>query len=444
MAQETICALATPPGRGGVAVIRVSGPAVPELAQAVAGRLPEPRRATLARFRDAEGGVLDEGLLLYFPAPNSFTGEPVLELQGHGGEVVVDRLLRRLHALGARPARPGEFSERAFLNGRMDLTQAEAIADLIAADSEAGARAALRSLEGAFGDAVRALVDGVIRLRVHVEAAIDFSDEEIDFLADEAVAIQLRDLIDQLAALRAQAGQGRVLRDGMQVVLAGPPNAGKSSLLNALTETDTAIVTDIPGTTRDLLREHLHIDGMPLHIIDTAGLRENADQIEAEGIRRARSAMAGADRVLLVQDVREPPVDPGRLDLPCDIPLTRVLNKIDLTGHVSGLQEEGREAVIAVSARTGDGLAELRDHLKTAMGYQAVGSHFSARRRHLDALARSAEHLALARRALEEEMAGEIAAEELRLVQHHLGEITGEFTSEDLLGEIFSSFCIGK
>lgn len=444
MAQATICALATPPGQGGVAVIRVSGPAVPDLAHALVGRLPAPRRAVLARFRDGDGTTLDEGLVLYFPAPHSFTGESVLELQGHGGEVVVDRLLRRLHALGARPARPGEFSERAFLNGRLDLTQAEAIADLIAADSEAGARAALRSLDGAFGDAVRELVAGVTRLRVHVEAAIDFSDEEIDFLADEAVTGQLHGLLDQLRTLQAKAGQGRILRDGMQVVLAGPPNAGKSSLLNALTEDDTAIVTDVPGTTRDLLREHLHIDGMPLHVIDTAGLRDDPDRVEAEGIRRARAAIAKADRVLLIQDIREALIDPAALALPEGVPLTRVLNKVDLTDSPPGWCADPEEAIIAVSALTGTGLPELREHLKSAMGYGEAASHFSARRRHVDALARAADHLALARRALEQERAGEIAAEELRLVQQHLGEITGEFTTEDLLGEIFSSFCIGK
>lgn len=446
MNAETICAVATPPGQGGVGIVRVSGPRAGALADAVAGPLPPPRQATFRRFRDQDDSILDEGLLLWFPAPHSFTGEDVVEFQGHGGPVLLDRLLRSLVSLGARIARPGEFSERAFLNGKLDLAQAEAVADLIAASSEAAARAAIQSLRGAFSERVHALTDALIALRVHVESAIDFPDEEIDFLGDGAIAARLAEVRAQLAAVRRAAAQGQVLRDGMTVVIAGRPNAGKSSLLNALAESDTAIVTEIAGTTRDVLRERIQIDGMPLHVIDTAGLRDAADVVEQEGIRRAWKAIAEADRLLLVADDR---VGTGPLEerilaeRPASTPVTLIRNKIDLSDGEPGRSDEAGMAVIRLSAKSGAGLDALREHLKQCMGYTAGEGSFTARRRHMDALDRAEHGLALAAGQLEDG-AGELMAEELRQAQQALAEITGEFTSEDLLGAIFSTFCIGK
>lgn len=446
MNADTICAVATPPGQGGVGVVRVSGPLAATLADAVSGPLPRPRYAAFRRFRDADGSVLDEGLLLWFPAPHSFTGEDVVEFQGHGGPVLLDRLLRRLVDLGARLARPGEFSERAFLNGKLDLAQAEAVADLIAASSEAAARAAMQSLSGAFSECVHALTDALIALRVHVESAIDFPDEEIDFLGDGAIAARLDAVCDELARVRSAAAQGQVLRDGMTVVIAGRPNAGKSSLLNALAQADTAIVTEIAGTTRDVLRERIQIDGMPLHVIDTAGLRDSADVVEQEGIRRAWQAIAGADRLLLVVDDRE---GPGLLEeqvlaeRPSQTPVTLIRNKIDLSGAPAGREEADGIPVIRLSARSGMGLDELRQHLKQVMGYTAGEGSFTARRRHLDALDQAARHLDTAAAQLTSG-AGELMAEDLRQAQQALAEITGEFTTDDLLGAIFSTFCIGK
>ena len=450
---DTIAAIATPPGFGGVGVVRLSGPAVPALAIDLLGRLPTPRHATHACFRGPDGVALDAGLALYFPAPHSFTGEHVLELQGHGGPVVLDLVLARCCALGARLARPGEFSERAFLNGKLDLAQAEAVADLIASGSAAAARAAMASLQGVFSEQVAALTEAVIALRVHVEAAIDFPEEEVDFLADASIGARLAALREQLAALQRDAGQGRVLRDGFTVVIAGPPNAGKSSLLNALSGEETAIVSAQAGTTRDVLRSQIVIDGLPLHVIDTAGLRASGDSIEQEGIRRARAAVARADRVLLMRDHSS--LLPGALpaagdllqahDLPPDLPVSLLYNKIDLTQAPAGLWEVGGDAPqIGLSVATGAGLDILRAHLKACAGYSAGTGVFSARRRHLDALARAGAHLALAEARLHHDCAGELAAEELRLVQDALGEITGAFTSDDLLGRIFSSFCIGK
>ncbi|GMV69957.1 MAG: tRNA modification GTPase MnmE [Pseudomonadota bacterium] len=452
-ARDTIAAIATPPGFGGVGIIRLSGPAVPTLAVDLLGGLPAPRRAIHTRFRDVEGAALDEGLALYFPAPHSFTGEHVLELQGHGGPVVLDLVLARCYVLGARPARPGEFSERAFLNGKLDLVQAEAVADLIASGSAAAARAAMASLQGVFSEQVAALTEAVIALRVHVEAAIDFPEEEVDFLADAAFASRLAALRDQLEALQRDAGQGRVLRDGFTVVIAGPPNAGKSSLLNALSGEETAIVSAQAGTTRDLLRSQIVIDGMPVHMIDTAGLRTSGDSVEQEGIRRARGALASADRVLLMQDHSRLPLGalPAAADLlqahelPAELPVTLLYNKIDLTGGPAGLWDvPGDIPHIGMSVAAGSGLDVLRAHLKSCAGYGAGAGVFSARRRHLEALARAGTHLALAESRLHDDRAGELAAEELRLVQDALGEITGIFTSDDLLGRIFSSFCIGK
>ena len=444
--EDTIAAIATPPGRGGIGVVRVSGPATRAIAEALLGKLPPPRVATFARFRAAAGAPIDEGLALYFPAPRSYTGEDVLELHGHGGPVVLDMLLARALGLGARQARPGEFTERAFLNGKLDLAQAEAVADLIDAGSQAAVRAALRSLDGEFSRRVRALTEQLIQLRLHVEAAIDFPEEEIDFLADEKITTDIAALEDSLAQVLVSAQQGQLLHDGMVVVLAGRPNAGKSSLLNALSATDAAIVSDIPGTTRDVLREFIQLDGMPLHVVDTAGLRVARDDIEAEGVRRAQREMARADRILLIVDDAQPSAD-GDAELTQllpNLPCTRVHNKIDLTGRAPGRQERNGTTEIALSAKTGAGLELLRQHLKTCMGFQPAGEgSFMARRRHLDALRRAQAHVAVAH-ARASERAGELLAEELRQAQQALSEITGEFTSDDLLGRIFSSFCIGK
>ena len=450
---DTIAAVATAAGRGGVGMLRISGALTRSLAEQLIGVLPVPRYATLATWIDSAGNPIDQGLALYFPAPRSFTGEDVLELQGHGGPVVLDLLLRRVLELGARAARPGEFSERAFLNGKLDLAQAEAIADLIESGSEAAARAALRSLTGEFSRQVHALVESLIALRLHIEAAIDFPEEEIDFLADVTLAERCGQLQGQMASLVANTRQGCLLREGMTVVLAGRPNAGKSSLLNALAKRDSAIVSATPGTTRDVLREYLQIDGMPLHLIDTAGLRVTTDEIEGEGVRRAQRAMQQADRILVLLDDAqgESVTDTGLFDqLPASIPYTLVYNKIDLTGRAPGMgsgqdpnrTDSGME--IGVSAQHGTGLEVLRAHLKNCMGFQdAEAGAFSARRRHLDAIARAQAHSGQALQQLQQKR-GELAAEELRLAQQALAEVTGEFTSDDLLGRIFSSFCIGK
>ncbi len=427
-------------------MVRISGMQATAIAEGVCGGLPPPRRAGFRRFLDGTGEPLDEGLVLYFPAPRSFTGEDVVEFQGHGGPVLLDRLQRRLIELGARPARPGEFSERAFLNGRMDLAQAEAVADLIAAGSEAGARAAMASLQGAFSDRVHALTASLVELRVFVESAIDFPDEEIDWLSDGEVGGKLAALGDQLASVRAAANQGRVLREGMTVVIAGRPNAGKSSLMNALAGYEAAIVTDVAGTTRDLLREHIHIDGMPLHVVDTAGFRERGDSIEQEGMRRARTAMDAADRLLLVIDdcLGTTLEDPWLQDMiPASVPRTLIHTKVDLSGGAGGVRQTGDTPVLGVSAVTGVGLEALREHLKQCMGFHPGEGVFSARSRHLEALARADASLEAAAAQLRAG-AGELLAEELRQAQTALGEITGEFTTEDLLGAIFSSFCIGK
>ncbi|WJW75503.1 tRNA uridine-5-carboxymethylaminomethyl(34) synthesis GTPase MnmE [Thiohalobacter sp. IOR34] len=444
---DTIAAIATPPGRGGVGILRISGPAAGAIAEGVLGRLPAPRRAELHDFRDAAGQTIDQGLALYFPAPHSFTGEEVLEFQGHGGPVVMDLLLARVLELGARLARPGEFSERAFLNDKLDLAQAEAVADLIDSGTAGAARAAMRSLQGEFSRRIHELVEGLIRLRMYVEAAIDFPEEEIDFLADGQVAAQLADLESAFDGVQAAARQGRLLREGMTLVIAGRPNAGKSSLLNALAGRDSAIVTGIPGTTRDLLREQVQIDGMPLHLIDTAGLRETEDEVEREGVRRAWQAIGEADRLLLVIDDQAgfSSEDQAILDrLPADLACTRVYNKIDLSGREAGPAGGGETPAIALSARTGAGLEALREHLKAVMGFGGeVEDGFIARRRHLDALARARAHLDAGRELLQGG-AGELLAEELRLAQQALGEITGEVTADDLLGRIFASFCIGK
>ena len=444
---DTIAAIATPPGRGGIGVVRVSGPLSAAIAEAVCSALPSPRQAAFRRFRASNGETLDQGIALYFPAPRSFTGEDVLELQGHGGPVVMDLLLKRVVELGARLARPGEFSERAFLNDKLDLAQAEAVADLIASTTAEAVRATLHSLQGDFSQRIRALVEALIQLRLYIEAAIDFPEEEIDFLADGVIAARLQKLRERLTALQAAAGQGRLLRDGMTVVIAGRPNAGKSSLLNQLAGRETAIVTDIPGTTRDVLRELISIDGMPLHIIDTAGLRDSPDVIEQEGVRRAWAEIGNADRILLLVDDRQGLTAEDRAlreQLPVATGVTVIYNKIDLSGGESVVRTAAWGHELWLSAKTGAGLDLLREHLKSCMGYHSGdGGVFMARRRHLDALERAAMALAAADDQLEIR-AGELAAEELREAQNALAEITGEFSSEDLLERIFSSFCIGK
>lgn len=453
MMKETIVAQATPIGRGGVGILRVSGPLATEVAQAVLGKALQPRIANYLPFKEADGTVLDQGIALFFKAPHSFTGEDVLELQGHGGQIVLDLLLKRiLQVDGVRLARPGEFSEQAFLNDKLDLAQAEAIADLIDASSEQAARSALKSLQGEFSNKVNKLVDSVIYLRTYVEAAIDFPDEEIDFLADGKIESHLNDIIVQLDTVRAEAKQGTILREGMKVVIAGRPNAGKSSLLNALAGREAAIVTDIAGTTRDVLREHIHIDGMPLHIIDTAGLRDATDEVERIGITRAWNEIEQADRVLLMLDSTD--ADSQNMSkvrsefltkLPQNLPVTIVRNKADLSGETESVGEENGYTVIRLSAKTQNGVDLLREHLKQSMGYQTgTEGGFLARRRHLDALERAAQHLQSGHIQLTQFQAGELLAEELRLVQNNLSEITGQFTSDDLLTNIFSSFCIGK
>ncbi|MEH0690044.1 tRNA uridine-5-carboxymethylaminomethyl(34) synthesis GTPase MnmE [Vibrio cholerae] len=453
MTTETIVAQATAPGRGGVGIIRVSGPLAEQVAIAVTGKSLRPRYAEYLPFMAQDGSQLDQGIALYFPNPHSFTGEDVLELQGHGGPVVMDMLIKRIVEIpGIRIARPGEFSERAFLNDKLDLAQAEAIADLIDASSEEAAKSALQSLQGAFSGRINTLVESLIHLRIYVEAAIDFPEEEIDFLADGKVAADLQTIIDNLEAVRKEANQGAIMREGMKVVIAGRPNAGKSSLLNALSGKESAIVTDIAGTTRDVLREHIHIDGMPLHIIDTAGLRDASDEVEKIGIERAWDEIAQADRVLFMVDgTTTDATDPKEIwpdfvdRLPDSIGMTVIRNKADQTGEELGICHVNTPTLIRLSAKTGAGVDALRTHLKACMGFSG-GSEggFMARRRHLDALAKAAEHLDIGQQQLEGYMAGEILAEELRIAQQHLNEITGEFSSDDLLGRIFSSFCIGK
>jgi tRNA modification GTPase len=443
---DTIAAIATPPGAGGVGVLRISGSAVPNLFTPLLGQTPAPRVATLAAFLDGDGQAIDQGLALYFPAPHSFTGEHVLELQGHGGPVVMNLLLQRALALGARMARPGEFSERAFLNDKLDLAQAEAIADLIAAGTEQAARAAQRSLQGEFSRRITDLVERLVQLRVYVEAAIDFPDEEVDFLADPAVVERLQEITELLAGVRQQAHHGQLLRDGLTLALAGRPNAGKSSLLNALAGSDRAIVTDIAGTTRDVLREAIQIDGIPLHIMDTAGLRDSDDQVEREGVRRAREALQSADHVLLVHD--ESGADATLwLEVPPGTAFTEVHNKIDVSGDPPRLERasEGEPARIWLSAQTGEGVELLKQHLKSMAGVDpSGGGSFTARTRHLEALGEAAMHLDQGRHQLTDHQAGELLAEELRLAQNSLGTITGEISSDELLGRIFASFCIGK
>ncbi len=442
---DTIAAIASAPGAAGVGVVRVSGPAAPAIAQAMLGRMPQPRHAHFAAFRDAAGELIDRGLLLHFPAPASYTGEHVLELQGHGSAVLLDHLLRRVCELGARLARPGEFTERAFLNGKLDLAQAEAVADLIAARSQAGARAALQSMEGVFSRKVEALLHSLITLRVHIEAAIDFPEEEIDFLADPAIGQQLHAARNELAELLREAQRGLRLNDGLRVAIIGRPNAGKSSLLNALAGSDRAIVNAAAGTTRDVLRESLSLDGIALELADTAGLRETDDEVEREGVRRAHGELLRADVALLVTDSEHAQTDLALFDnLPKHVERLLLINKIDLDGSAPYGERRDDARWLWVSAKTGGGLDALRHELKQMAGAGSGEGTFSARRRHVVALQRVAVHLDQAAHVLAGSRAGELAAEELRHAQHALGEITGTYSSDDLLGAIFGSFCIGK
>jgi tRNA modification GTPase len=447
---DTIAALASAPGRGAVGVIRVSGADVPRIATRILGFLPAPRLARVSSFLDGDGAPLDRGVALYFPAPASYTGEHVLELQGHGGALVGDLLLKRLLELGCRMARPGEFSERAFLNGKIDIAQAEAIADLIDAGTTAAARAAVRSLQGEFSARIHALQARITELRTLVEAAIDFPDEELEFLPGSVLGRSLGEILTGFESITAAARQGALLREGLNVVIAGRPNAGKSSLLNKLVGDEIAIVTDQPGTTRDVLRQHLHLDGLPLNLIDTAGLRHTADVIEAEGVRRAINELRRADRVLYILDAaagtgESVDFSAALEELPPGVPVTLIFNKIDLTGAAPAVDESSSPPQVFLSAKTGAGLELLRAHLKASAGYSSGESGaFSARRRHLDALARANACVVQAAETLRITRAFELFAEELRRAQLALGEITGEFSSDDLLGEIFSSFCIGK
>jgi len=453
---DTIAAIATPSGRGGVGIVRISGPRAYTIGKTLCQRDLQARFAHYGPFYDPQKKQIDTGISLFFPNPNSFTGEDVVELQGHGGPIILDMLLRTIISMGARIARPGEFSERAFLNDKIDLTQAEAIADLIDASSEQAAQNALNSLQGAFSKRIDELVEALIQLRIYVEAAIDFPEEEIDFLKDGKVSSDLESIIVKLDLVFTEARQGVLIREGMKVVIAGRPNAGKSSLLNALVGRESAIVTDIAGTTRDLLREHIHIDGMPLHIIDTAGLRENPDEVEKIGIERALNEIAEADRILLLVDATTTNSrnlheiwpkflkEKGIKFLPDDSKVTLVRNKIDLTGETAGI-ESCEPVCIGISACDGVGIDALRQHLKQVMGFSDAGEgQFTARRRHLDALERASNLLEAGRAQLENAAAGELLAEDLRQSQNALAEITGDFTPDELLGRIFSSFCIGK
>jgi tRNA modification GTPase len=457
---ETIVAIATAPGRGGVGIVRVSGNNALNIAKAILGFEPKPRYAHYGPFKDQLGHVLDEGIALFFPNPHSFTGEDVFELQGHGGPVVLDLIMQSCIALGARPAKPGEFSERAFLNDKLDLAQAEAIADLIDSASEQAARCALRSLQGVFSKKVHDLLEQLTYLRIYVEAAIDFPEEEIDFLSDGKVTGMLDKLKTSVALVLQEATQGAIMREGMNVVIVGRPNAGKSSLLNALAGKERAIVTDIAGTTRDVLKEHIHIDGMPLHIIDTAGLRQASNEVERIGIERAWQEIEQADRVLLMVDSSTDEADPEKVlhaiydeqglksqadNVIAEHRITVIRNKADLSAEKIGFDNETQFPTVTMSAKQNQGIDALREHLKDVMGYNATAEGgFLARRRHIEALHRAQQSILAGESQLQGLGAGELLAEDLRVAQQALSDITGEFTADDLLGEIFSSFCIGK
>lgn len=451
---ETIAAIATPPGRGGVGIIRLSGPQAYTIAHSLNGNKPlSPRMATFCSFysfsEDAQSqqldALIDQGIMIYFKAPHSFTGEDVVEIQAHGSPVVLDMLMKACIHLGARMARPGEFSERAFLNDKIDLTQAEAIADLIQASSQTAARMALKSLQGDFSNKINQLNEKIIYLRLYVEAAIDFPEEEIDFLNDGKVAYLLQNILIELDEIRSQANQGVILREGLSVVIAGRPNAGKSTLINCLAGRDIAIVTEIAGTTRDVMREHILLDDIPLHIIDTAGLRDSDDLVEKEGIKRAWQELKKADCVLLVVDVNDLEhhhylTKEIKRALPQEVPIITIFNKIDTLGHNAQIHNH----TVYLSAKSGEGIDGLKQLIKHVVGYQPNEGHFLARRRHLHALDEAKNLLTIGQQQLTVHRAGELLAEDLRRAHQSLCEITGEFSSDDLLGRIFSSFCIGK
>jgi len=442
--KDTIVAAATPPGKGGIGIVRISGQEVEKLAVQMLGAVPQPRFATTVTIRDADGGELDHGIALYFPGTASYTGEPVLEVHGHGGPIVVASVIDAAIAHGARRAEPGEFSKRAFLNGKLDLTQAEAIADLIDSGTSQAARAALRSLTGSFSAAVTGLQEQLINLRLHVEAAIDFPEEEIDFMSDASLLAKIDTCDAAFASLQRETRIGRVLRDGLQLVIVGKPNAGKSSLLNLLSGQDAAIVTEVAGTTRDILRERIEIDGLAVELVDTAGLRDDPDRIEAEGIRRAREAMKKADGVLWIQDASIAETSDRDEEIPPAVPVIILRNKIDVSGAAPGASADDPQT-LNISARTGAGIDELRETIRKLAGYKDLGEGaFTARRRHVEAISAAAEHFQRGREALSNERAGDLFAEDLRLSHEALGEVTGAFTSDDLLGRIFSTFCIGK
>ena len=442
--QDTIAAIATPPGNGGVGIIRISGPSAFEIAKRITNKTPEPRQAIFTSFKDEECSVIDSGILLYFPNPASYTGEDTIELQGHGGTVVLGMVLKRVISLGARLANPGEFTERAFLNNKLDLAQAEAVADLIESSTEQSVRSAQKSMQGVFSEQVNELVEELTELRIYVEAAIDFTDEEIDFLTDGIVENKIINLSTRILKIHKTAQQGRLLRDGMTVVLAGKPNAGKSSLLNALAGHEAAIVTDIAGTTRDILKERIQIDGMPLHIIDTAGLRESDNLVEKEGIRRAHEEIKQADKVLLLIDSTDPEIESVIKTLPTGLDITKVYNKIDLLGVEPEITETDHGSQIYLSVKKDMGMELLFNHLKQSVGFNAeTDDVFIARKRHIDALMDGQQSVENALEQLQNQ-AGELVAEDLRQAQNSLAEITGTFNSDDLLGRIFSSFCIGK
>ncbi|PHQ79350.1 MAG: tRNA uridine-5-carboxymethylaminomethyl(34) synthesis GTPase MnmE [Coxiella sp. (in: Bacteria)] len=436
MTRDTITAIATPPGMGGVAIVRLSGNKALTIAEHITQKKLPPREAVFCAFMTPDNKVVDEGLAIYFKGPHSFTGEDVVELQGHGGPVVSDQLLKLVLDSGARMARPGEFSERAFLNDKMDLVQAEAVADLINATTTQAAQSAMRSLQGDFSDAINTLLEQLVQIRMFIESAIDFTDEDIDFIAEHDIIEKLKGTLEQLTVIRKTAGQGALLQAGINVVIAGAPNAGKSSLLNCLSGKERAIVTEIAGTTRDVLREQINIDGMPLHIIDTAGLRDTDHAIEQEGVKRAYAEIEKADLILWINDVTHEAPEP--FVFPQNIPVIKVQNKIDLlpSAVTSG---------VCISAKHGKNIEALKQAIKDAVGFQsAESSTFIARRRHLDALDRTCDAIERGVRIYQQTKAHELLAEELRQASDALGEITGTFTTDDLLGKIFSEFCIGK
>lgn len=443
-AHDTIAAIATAPGKGGVGVVRLSGAKALNIAeQLINKKLPE-RQAVYSHFRDSQGQIIDSGIVIYFAGPRSFTGEDVVEFQGHGGPVILDLLMTELIHQGARQARAGEFSERAFLNDKLDLAQAEAIADLIDSTTATAAQAAMRSLQGEFSKHINALTQELIELRVFVEAAIDFPEEEIDFLADEGIRTRLSELQKRLRDTLAQAQQGVILTSGLTVVLAGKPNAGKSSLLNALAGDEAAIVTDIPGTTRDVIRQTINLDGLPIHLVDTAGLRDTEDQVEKIGVQRAQAEIEKSDHILHLIDANEVLHNGfSAPELAAPEKTTFVVNKIDLVNDAQLTAPLPNSKQISV--QRGDGLTELVTHLKQVAGFQGESeTTFTARRRHITALSHADQAVNLGIQQLEQTQAGELLADELRQAQHYLSEITGEFSADDLLGEIFSGFCIGK